>query len=64
MDFGALERGQWIHVKGFEHIDGGIVASMIQQIAAPKLKKPVVRKINIKNRKHKRIKLRAGAMEE
>ena len=64
MDFGALERGQWIHVEGFEHIDGGVVASMVHQIAAPEYKKPVVREISIKNRKPKRIKRHLGAKQE
>ena len=64
-DFGALESGQWIHVKGFEHIDGGVVASMVQQIAAPEHKKPVVRKIKKESRRYKkRIKRHLGARKE
>ena len=31
MDFGAFSRGQWVYVKGFKHIDGGVVASLVQR---------------------------------
>ena len=56
LDFGALKRGQWIHIKGFKHIDGGVVASMLQQIDSPDRKKPVLRKIKKESRRYKRIK--------
>lgn len=59
MDFGALNQGQWVYVKGFKHIDGGVVASLVQQIDPPERKKPVVRKISKESRRHKIIKRRA-----
>ena len=43
LDFGAFSRGQWVYVKGFKHIDGGVVASLVQRIDPPKPQKPVVR---------------------
>ena len=46
LDFGSLRCGQWIHVKGFKHIEGGVVASMVQRIDSPDHKKPVVSKIS------------------
>lgn len=64
LDFGALRRGQWIHVKGFKHIEGGVVASMVQQIASPDRKRPVVRKISKESRRYKRIKRRLGAKND
>ena len=64
LDFGSLRCGQWIHVKGFKHIDGAVVASMIQQIDSPDLKKPVVRKISKESRRHKRIKRLMGARND
>ena len=48
MDFGSFRPGQWVYVKGFKHIDGGVVASLVQKIEAPQRKKPLLRKI-IKN---------------
>jgi len=48
IDFGEFNRGQWVYVKGFKHIDGGVVASLVQKIDPPQKKKPVLRKI-IKN---------------
>ena len=60
LDFGSLQSGQWIHVEGFEHIDGGVVASMVQQITKPEPKKPVVRKISKESRRHKRTIQRGG----
>jgi hypothetical protein len=44
IEFGSLRRGQWIQVKGFKHIDGGVVASWVQKIDPPEMKKPVLRK--------------------
>lgn len=61
MDFGSLRRGQWIFVKGFKHIDGGVVASLVQRIESPDRQKPVVRKISKESRRYKRIKQRLGA---
>lgn len=55
VDFGAFNRGQWVYVKGFKHIDGGVVASLIQKIDPPPRKKPVVRKIMKESRRHKKI---------
>jgi hypothetical protein len=63
MDFGSFRRGQWIHVKGFKHIDGGVVASMVQQIDSPERKRPVLRKINKENRQYKRIKRRVSGIK-
>jgi len=53
IDFGELNRGQWIYVKGFKHINGGVVASLVQKIDPPQKKKPVLRKI-IKNSKYQK----------
>ena len=54
MDFGSFNQGQWVYVKGFKHIDGGVVASLVQKIDAPQRKKPLLRKIVKKSRRHKR----------
>lgn len=48
-DFGSLNRGQYIYVKGFKHIKGGVVASLIQRIDQPVRKKPILRKISKKS---------------
>ena len=56
IDFGSLRQGQWIWVKGFKHVDGGVVASLVQRIDAPQQQKPVVRKIRKESRSYKRIK--------
>jgi hypothetical protein len=56
IDFGSLRRGQWIFVKGFRHIDGGVVASLVQRIDPPVRQKPVVRKISKDSRRYKRFK--------
>ena len=32
LDLGSLEQGQWILVKGFKHIEGGVIASLVQRI--------------------------------
>ncbi len=60
MDFGVLRRGQWVYVKGFKHIDGGVVASLVQKISPPKGEKPVLRKIAKKSRRDKRIERRTA----
>ena len=54
MDFGSFNQGQWVYVKGFKHIDGGVVASLVQKIDAPERKEPVLRKIIKKPRRYKR----------
>jgi hypothetical protein len=64
MDFGAFHRGQWVYVKGFKHIDGGVVASLVQKIDPPEKKKPVLRKIIKKTRRHVNIKRRAAVIKE
>jgi hypothetical protein len=56
MDFSAFSRGQWVYVKGFKHIDGGVVASLVQRIDPPEPQKPVLRKISKESRRYKRIK--------
>jgi hypothetical protein len=55
IDFGSLRRGQWIFVKGFRHIDGGVVASLVQRIEPPAPQKPVIRKISKEGRRHKHL---------
>lgn len=45
LDFGSFRRGQWIHIKGFKHINGGVVAAWVQKIDAPEKTKPVLREI-------------------
>jgi hypothetical protein len=60
MDFGAFHRGQWVYVKGFKHIDGGVVASLVQKISPPKREKPVLRKITKKSLRDKRIERRTA----
>jgi hypothetical protein len=54
MDFGSLSRGQWIHVKGFKHIDGGVVASWVQRIDPPERNKLVMRKLMNEKSSHPR----------
>lgn len=62
LDFGSLRRGQWIHVKGFKHIDGGVVASWVQKIDPPENQKPVLRKLIYERPAHQRkITREAGA---
>jgi hypothetical protein len=55
MDFSAFSRGQWVYVKGFKHIDGGVVASLVQRIDPPEPQKPVLRKISKESRRYKGI---------
>ena len=45
LDIGSISRGQWVHIKGFKHIDGGVVASWLQKIDSPEIKMPVLRKL-------------------
>ncbi|MEJ2729456.1 MAG: hypothetical protein P8185_13280 [Deltaproteobacteria bacterium] len=62
MDFSAFSRGQWVYVKGFKHIDGGVVASLVQRIDPPESQMPVVRKIDKESRQHKRIRRRVSGI--
>jgi hypothetical protein len=62
MDFSAFSRGQWVYVKGFKHIDGGVVASLVQRIDPPEPQKPVVRKIDKESRQYKRIRRRVSGI--
>jgi hypothetical protein len=65
MEFGSLRRGQWIHVKGFKHIDGGVVASWVQKIDPPEGKKLVLRKlINKKPPNQRKTSSRAGVIKK
>ena len=63
LDFGAFTQGQWVYVKGFKHIDGGVVALLVQQIDPPDRKKPVVRKISKESRRYKIIKRRTSGIK-
>jgi hypothetical protein len=61
MDFGSLSRGQWVYIKGFKHINGGVVASQVQRIDPPERKKPVLRKLlNKKSHRQRRTTRRSG----
>ena len=62
MDFGAFSQGQWVYVKGFKHIDGGVVASLVQRIDPPDPQKPVLRKISKESRRHNSIKRRVSGV--
>ena len=55
-DLGSLSQGQWVYVKGFKHINGGVVASLIQRIDPPAGQKPILRKIVKKSSRHERLK--------
>jgi hypothetical protein len=61
LDFGSLRQGQWILVKGFKHIEGGVIASLVQRIEPPERSKPVLRKISKERRRNSRIGHRPGA---
>ena len=61
LDFGSLRQGQWIWVKGFKHIEGGVVASLVQRIEPPERSKPVLRKISKDRQRHSRTGHRVGA---
>ena len=60
MDFESFRQGEWIYIKGFKHIDGGVVASLVQKIDPPERNEPVLRKIPKKSRRDK-INRRASA---
>ena len=60
LDFGAFRQGQWVYVKGFKHIDGGVVASLVQRIDPPETQNPVLRKISKESRRYNRIKGRVS----
>ena len=57
-DFGSLNSGQWVLIKGFQHIKGWVVASLIQRIDQPVREKPILRKIIKEKRRHNRIRRR------
>ena len=61
-DFGSFSRGQWVYVKGFKHIDGGVVALLVQRIDPPESPKPVVRKISKESRRYKSVRRRASSL--
>ena len=63
-DFGSLDRGQWVYIKGFKHVKGGVVASLIQRIDQPERKKPILRKIIKKTRRSERIKRRPAVSKQ
>ena len=62
LDFGDFSQGQWVHIKGFKHIDGGVVASLVQRIDPPDPQKPVLREISKENRRHNAIKRRVSGV--
>ena len=62
-DFGSLDCGQWVYVKGFIHVKGGVVASLVQIIDQPVRKKPVLRKIIKKTRRYERIRRRTAVIK-
>ena len=64
MDFGSFRPGEWVYVKGFKHIDGGVVASLVQKIDAPERATPVLRKIIKKSRRYKRTRSPAARLPE
>ena len=64
MDFGSFQPGEWVYVKGFKHIDGGVVASLVQKIDAPERIMPVLRKITKKSRRHKRTPSAAALLQK
>ena len=61
LDLGSLRQGQWVLVKGFKHIKGGVFASLVQRIEPPERSKPVVRKIKKESRRAKGIQRRMRA---
>ncbi len=63
-DFGSLKSGQWVHVKGFMHIKGGVVASFVQRIDQPVRTKPILRKIIKKTRRHESIRRRPAVIKQ
>ena len=62
MDLGSFRPGEWVYVKGFKHIDGGVVASLVQKIDAPQKTTPVLRKISKKSRRYKRAQSTAALL--
>jgi hypothetical protein len=64
MDLGAFSRGQWVYIKGFKHIGGGVVASLVQRIDPPERKKPMVREISKESRRYKRIKRQTPGIKD
>ena len=62
IDFCTFSQGQWVYVKGFKHIDGGVVALLVQQIDPPEHEKPVVRKISKESRRYNIIKRRTSGI--
>jgi hypothetical protein len=62
LDFGAFSQGQWVHIKGFKHIDGGVVALLVQRIDPPDPQKPVLREISKESRRHNAIKRRVSGV--
>lgn len=63
MDFSAFSRGQWVYIKGFKHLNGGVVASLIQRIDPPESNKPVVLKISKDSQRYKRIKRQVSGLK-
>ena len=61
LDLGSLRQGQWVLVKGFKHIEGGVIASLIQRIEPPQRSRPVVRQIIKTSRRNQRIQRRAAS---
>ncbi len=64
MDFSAFSRGQWVYIKGFKHLNGGVVASLIQRIDPPESNKPVVLKISKDSQRYKRIKRQVSGLKD
>jgi hypothetical protein len=62
LDFGGFSQGQWVYVKGFKHIDGGVVASLVQRIDPPEPQKPLPRRINKESRRYNTIKGRVSGI--
>jgi hypothetical protein len=63
-DFGSFNRGQWVYVKGFKHIKGGVVASLVQIIDQPVRKKPALGKIIKKMRRPERTRKRPAVIKK
>ncbi len=63
-DIGSLNSGQWVLIKGFQHIKGWVVASLIQRIDQPEREKPILRKIIKKSRRHNKIRRRPAGYKK
>jgi hypothetical protein len=63
MDFSSFQTGEWVYVKGFKHMDGGVVASLVQKIDAPERDAPLLRKIIKKSRRYKRTPSSAAVLQ-